>query len=163
MRCGATRARAWWRCAPTAWAASCRASSRLRRVDPPLGPHLRLDCRRMTEAVSRAAGKLEAALARFGLEAAVARARAVDVGASTGGFTQTLLRHGAAHVVAVDVGHGQLAPALRDDARVTSMEGVDWKRLTLAEAPGPFDFFTDAGSCFSAGTHPPCLGCAMSP
>ncbi|HEY2729074.1 MAG TPA: SAM-dependent methyltransferase [Polyangia bacterium] len=96
----------------------------------------------MTEAVSRAAGKLEAALARFGLEAAVARARAVDVGASTGGFTQTLLRHGAAHVVAVDVGHGQLAPALRDDTRVTSMEGVDWKRLTLAEAPGPFDFFT---------------------
>src|SRR5882672_615240 len=96
----------------------------------------------VTDTVSRAAGKLEAALARFGLAAAVARARAVDVGASTGGFTQTLLRHGAAHVVAVDVGHGQLAPALRDDARVTSMEGVDWKRLTLAEAPGPFDFFT---------------------
>ncbi|HVR01984.1 MAG TPA: SAM-dependent methyltransferase, partial [Polyangia bacterium] len=96
----------------------------------------------MTDAVSRAAGKLEAALARFGLEGAVARARAVDVGASTGGFTQTLLRHGAAHVVAVDVGHGQLAPGLRGDARVTSMEGVDWKRLTLAEAPGPFDFFT---------------------
>src|SRR5450432_1462200 len=95
-----------------------------------------------TDAVSRAAGKLEAALARFGLAAAVARARAVDVGASTGGFTQTLLRHGAAHVVAIDVGHGQLAPALRADARVTSMEGVDWKRLSLSEAPGPFDFFT---------------------
>src|SRR5450432_3888638 len=95
-----------------------------------------------TDAVSRAAGKLEAALARFGLAAAVARARAVDVGASTGGFTQTLLRHGAAHVVAIDVGHGQLAPALRADARVTSMEGVDWKRLSLNEAPGPFDFFT---------------------
>src|SRR5450432_218964 len=95
-----------------------------------------------TDAVSRAAGKLEAALARFGLAAAVARARAVDVGASTGGFTQTLLRHGAAHVVAVDVGHGQLVPELRADARVTSMEGVDWKRLSLTEAPGPFDFFT---------------------
>jgi putative N6-adenine-specific DNA methylase len=96
----------------------------------------------MTEAVSRAAGKLEAALARFGLAAAVARARAVDVGAGAGGFTQTLLRHGAAHVVAVDVGHGQLVPELRADARVTSMEGVDWKRLSLNEAPGPFDFFT---------------------
>jgi putative N6-adenine-specific DNA methylase len=92
--------------------------------------------------VSRAAGKLEAALERFGLGRAVGGARAVDVGASTGGFTETLLRHGAAHVVAVDVGHGQLAPALRADARVTSMEGVDWKRLSLHEAPGPFDFFT---------------------
>jgi putative N6-adenine-specific DNA methylase len=92
--------------------------------------------------VSRAAGKLEAALDRFGLARVVAGASAVDVGASTGGFTETLLRHGAAHVLAVDVGHGQLAPALRADARVTSMEGVDWKRLPLAEAPGPFDFFT---------------------
>jgi putative N6-adenine-specific DNA methylase len=96
----------------------------------------------MAKAVSRAAGKLEAALARFGLAPAVAGARAVDVGASTGGFTETLLRHGAAHVVAVDVGHGQLAAPLRADARVTSMEGVDWKRLSLNEAPGPFDFFS---------------------
>ena len=96
----------------------------------------------MAEAVSRAAGKLEAALTRFGLAPGLAGARAVDVGASTGGFTQTLLRHGAAHVFAVDVGHGQLAPELRADARVTSMEGVDWKRLSLNEAPGPFDFFT---------------------
>jgi putative N6-adenine-specific DNA methylase len=94
------------------------------------------------EAVSRAAGKLEAAVARFGLARAIGGARAVDVGASTGGFTQTLLAHGAAHVTAVDVGHDQLVPALRADARVTSMEGVDWKRLSLDEAPGPFDFFT---------------------
>jgi putative N6-adenine-specific DNA methylase len=92
--------------------------------------------------VSRAAGKLEAALARFGLGAAVEGARAVDVGASTGGFTETLLGHGAAHVVAVDVGHGQLHARLRADSRVTSLEGVDWKRLALREAPGPFDFFT---------------------
>jgi putative N6-adenine-specific DNA methylase len=96
----------------------------------------------MAEPVSRAAGKLEAALARFDLTGAVKGARAVDVGASTGGFTQTLLAHGAAHVTAVDVGHDQLVPALRADARVTSMEGVDWKRLSLNEAPGPFDFFT---------------------
>ncbi len=96
----------------------------------------------MAEAVSRAAGKLEAAVTRFGLARAIRGARAVDVGASTGGFTQTLLGHGAAHVVAIDVGHGQLVPALQKDARVTSMEGVDWKRLSLNEAPGPFDFFT---------------------
>src|SRR5262245_14346131 len=92
--------------------------------------------------VSRAAGKLEAALERFELGAAVRGARAVDVGASTGGFTETLLAHGAAHVTAVDVGHGQLVARLRDDVRVTSLEGVDWKRLSLHEATGPFDFFT---------------------
>jgi putative N6-adenine-specific DNA methylase len=96
----------------------------------------------MADAVSRAAGKLEAALSHFGLAAAVKGARAVDVGASTGGFTETLLRHGAAHVVAVDVGHGQLVAQLLHDPRVTSMEGMDWKRLSLNEAPGPFDFFT---------------------
>jgi len=93
-------------------------------------------------AVSRAGGKLEAALARFGLDAAVRGARAVDVGASTGGFTEALLAHGAASVLAVDVGHGQLHPSLRADSRVTSLEGVDWRKLPLNEAEGPFDFFT---------------------
>ena len=93
-------------------------------------------------AVSRAGGKLEAALARFDLDAAVRGARAVDVGASTGGFTEALLAHGAASVLAVDVGDGQLHSALRADARVTSLEGVDWRKLPLSEAEGPFDFFT---------------------
>src|SRR4051794_19120898 len=92
--------------------------------------------------VSRAAGKLEAALSLFDLGRAVRGASAVDVGASTGGFTQTLLAHGAREVLAVDVGHGQLAEPVRGDPRVTSLEGVDWKRLSLNEAPGPFDFFT---------------------
>src|SRR6478736_1359327 len=90
--------------------------------------------------VSRAGGKLEAALSRFGLD--VRGARAVDVGASTGGFTEALLAHGAASVLAVDVGHDQLHPSLRADARVTSLEGVDWRKLSLSEAEGPFDFFT---------------------
>ncbi|HEY4394706.1 MAG TPA: SAM-dependent methyltransferase [Polyangia bacterium] len=93
-------------------------------------------------AVSRAGGKLEAALARFGLDAAVRGARAVDVGASTGGFTEAMLARGAASVLAVDVGHDQLHASLRGDARVTSLEGVDWRKLSLGEAEGPFDFFT---------------------
>ena len=93
-------------------------------------------------AVSRAGGKLEAAFERFGLAAAVAGARAIDVGASTGGFTQALLAHGAHSVLAADVGHGQLHASLRADPRVTSLEGVDWRRLSLAVAEGPFDFFT---------------------
>jgi 23S rRNA (cytidine1920-2'-O)/16S rRNA (cytidine1409-2'-O)-methyltransferase len=83
--------------------------------------------------VSRGALKLAAALAAFGFdpEGRVA----LDVGASTGGFTDVLLRGGATHVFAVDVGHGQLHPLLAQDARVTSLEGQDARRLTDREIP----------------------------
>lgn len=86
--------------------------------------------------------KLEAAIDRFGLGPRLRGARAVDVGASTGGFTEAMLRHGAAHVTAVDVGHGQLHETLRHDARVENLEGANWKTLSLEVAPGPFDFFS---------------------
>src|SRR5262245_13380203 len=92
--------------------------------------------------VSRAAGNLEAAIERFGLADVIAGASAVDIGASTGGFTEALLARGARSVLAVDVGHGQLHESLRHDPRVTSLEGVDWRRLPLAVAEGPFDLFT---------------------
>ena len=92
--------------------------------------------------VGRAGLKLEAALDRFKLTEAVRGAHAVDVGASTGGFTQVLLDHGAADVWCVDSGRAQLHESLRDDRRITNLEGTDWKRLALSEAPGPFDFFT---------------------
>jgi putative N6-adenine-specific DNA methylase len=71
----------------------------------------------------------------------VAGARAIDVGAAVGGFTQALLGAGAKHVTAVDVGRGQLHPALRGDARVESHERTDLRRIPLAALPGPFDFF----------------------
>ena len=77
--------------------------------------------------VSRAAHKLVAALDAFGVSPA-GRA-CLDVGASTGGFTQVLLERGAAHVVAIDVGHGQLAPSIEGDARVTSIEGCNARDL----------------------------------
>jgi 23S rRNA (cytidine1920-2'-O)/16S rRNA (cytidine1409-2'-O)-methyltransferase len=78
--------------------------------------------------VSRGGLKLEAALKRFSVS--VTGRRALDAGASTGGFTDCLLQRGAAHVYAVDVGHGQLDPSLRDDARVTVLERTNVRTLT---------------------------------
>lgn len=83
--------------------------------------------------VSRGGLKLEAALDAFGF--APQGRVALDVGASTGGFTDVLLRRGASHVFAVDVGHGQLHPRLLGDARVTSLEGQDVRALTEREIP----------------------------
>jgi 23S rRNA (cytidine1920-2'-O)/16S rRNA (cytidine1409-2'-O)-methyltransferase len=78
--------------------------------------------------VSRGGLKLDAALGRFAIP--VAGRRALDAGASTGGFTDCLLQRGAAHVYAVDVGHGQLHPALRADGRVTVLERTNARGLT---------------------------------
>lgn len=87
--------------------------------------------------VSRGGLKLAHALDTFGV--AVAGREALDIGASTGGFTDVLLRRGAARVVALDVGHGQLDWRLRGDPRVTVVEGVNARYLSPADLPGPFD------------------------
>ncbi|MCI5076709.1 TlyA family RNA methyltransferase [Oricola sp.] len=84
--------------------------------------------------VSRAALKLKAALDRFDLT--LEGRIALDVGASTGGFTQVLLEGGAAHVTAIDVGHGQMAATVAADPRVTSIEGLNARDLTLAHLDG---------------------------
>lgn len=73
--------------------------------------------------VSRGGLKLDAALARCGVD--VAGRTCLDVGQSTGGFTDVLLRRGAAHVVGIDVGRGQLSPALAVDPRVTAIVGLN--------------------------------------
>ena len=86
--------------------------------------------------VGRGGLKLEAALDRFGVDPA--GLRCIDVGASTGGFTDCLLRRGAAYVCAVDSGRGQLHPSLLEDIRVTSVEGFNARMLT-AEEFGCFD------------------------
>lgn len=76
--------------------------------------------------VSRAAHKLMGALDAFGpLGLEVAGRRALDAGASTGGFTQVLLERGIGHVTAVDVGHGQMSPIIAADSRVTVVEGLN--------------------------------------
>ena len=88
--------------------------------------------------VSRGALKLEGALDHFGLS--TDRLIGIDIGASTGGFTQVLLRRGARKVYAVDVGHGQLAPEIAADPRVVSLEGQDARGLTRALIAEPPEF-----------------------
>jgi 23S rRNA (cytidine1920-2'-O)/16S rRNA (cytidine1409-2'-O)-methyltransferase len=83
--------------------------------------------------VSRGGEKLAGALADLGVSAA--GKRCLDVGASTGGFTDCLLQHGAAHVIALDVGYGQLDARLRSDARVTVVERVNAREMGAAQVP----------------------------
>ncbi len=78
--------------------------------------------------VSRSAQKLKHFLPQLPFD--VTGMCTLDIGASTGGFTEVLLEYGAAHVDAVDVGHDQLHPRLRDDARVHSFEGTDIRQFT---------------------------------
>ncbi len=87
--------------------------------------------------VGRGGDKLAAGLDRFGVDPT--GRTALDAGASTGGFTDCLLQAGAARVVAVDVGRGQLHPRLRDDGRVVVRERTDIRSLDVVAEGGPFD------------------------
>jgi 23S rRNA (cytidine1920-2'-O)/16S rRNA (cytidine1409-2'-O)-methyltransferase len=87
--------------------------------------------------VSRGGHKLEHALGYFSLD--VQGVTAIDLGASTGGFTDCLLQRGATKVYAVDVGHGQLAWKLRQDARVVVMEKTNARELNPERFPQPFE------------------------
>ena len=84
------------------------------------------------EYVSRAGLKLKGALDAFGSLEVLGKT-CLDVGASTGGFTDVLLRHGAARVVAIDVGHEQFAPELRNNPRVQSFEGINAREVSLEQ------------------------------
>ena len=86
--------------------------------------------------VSRGAYKLAAAIDTFPVK--IAGRAAIDVGSSTGGFTQVLLEAGAATVTAVDVGRDQLHPVLRNDKRVTVHEGTNIRDVAVADLGGPF-------------------------
>jgi 23S rRNA (cytidine1920-2'-O)/16S rRNA (cytidine1409-2'-O)-methyltransferase len=97
--------------------------------------------------VSRGGVKLAAALDHFGFDPG--HRVCLDVGASTGGFTEVLLARGARRVYAVDVGHGQLHPRLRDHADIVSIEGMDIRDLDPAQLSEPPDFVTVDASFIS--------------
>ena len=100
-----------------------------------------------TRFVSRGGEKLEKALDVF--EWQVTGLRCLDVGASTGGFTDCLLQRGAASVTAVDVGYGQLAWSLQNDPRVTVVDRTNFRIADLGELGVPFDFITVDASFIS--------------
>jgi len=99
--------------------------------------------------VGRAAYKLLGALEAFPIEPA--GRRCLDVGASTGGFTQVLLDRGADQIVALDVGHDQLASAIRDDPRVVERSGTNVRDADVEELGGPFDLVVADLSFISLG------------
>ncbi len=90
--------------------------------------------------VGRGGLKLEKAMETFSLD--LAGAAMMDIGASTGGFTDCALQHGAAKVFAVDVGYGQLAWKLRTDPRVVNMERTNIRNVTIADIGEPVDFIS---------------------
>ena len=123
--CGAVR---WL--SPKGWAVPRKAGE-----DLPEGCEIEITDDAELRWVSRAGLKLDAALARTGID--VAGFTCLDVGQSTGGFTDVLLARGAARVIGVDVGHGQLHPRLRSDPRVTAIEGVNARHLDARMLPTP--------------------------
>lgn len=108
--------------------------------------------------VSRAALKLIAGLDAFGIDPA--GQVALDLGASTGGFSQVLLARGAAEVWAVDVGHGQLAAELRDEPRLHLHEGLNVRDLTPDHVPAPALVVADLSFIPLATALPPALALA---
>ena len=118
---------------------ACEGSSRVALSKPSVSVaddvSLEIEASDLHRFVSRGGLKLDGAVMHVGLD--VAQLHCLDVGQSTGGFTDCLLQRGAAHVVGVDVGHDQLHARMRADVRVTCIEGVNAR--TLAQIGEPFD------------------------
>ena len=127
----------------------------LRKASDSIAPDARLEASDHPW-VSRGALKLVAALDHFGFDPG--GRVCLDVGASTGGFTEVLLARGARRVIAVDVGRGQLHARLRGDPRVTSLEEVDIRALDPARLAEPPDFATVDVSFISLKLVLPALG-----
>ncbi|MFC5521784.1 TlyA family RNA methyltransferase [Polaromonas jejuensis] len=102
--------------------------------------------------ISRGGLKLEGALKSTGLS--ISGLRCMDIGQSTGGFTDCLLQHGAVQVVGVDVGHGQLHPSLRSDPRVVCIEGVNARSMTAMDLVAGHAHEAGADDGFDADGEP---------
>jgi 23S rRNA (cytidine1920-2'-O)/16S rRNA (cytidine1409-2'-O)-methyltransferase len=113
------------------------AARRDRKPGDQLDPDATIQIDEREPYVSRGGHKLAAALDAFAIDPK--GKTALDVGASTGGFTDVLLQRGARHVYALDVGRGQLAESLRRDPRVTSLERINARTLTAATLAEPID------------------------
>jgi 23S rRNA (cytidine1920-2'-O)/16S rRNA (cytidine1409-2'-O)-methyltransferase len=111
--------------------------------------------------VSRGGHKLAGALDAFGYDPT--GRRALDAGASTGGFTDVLLRRGASHVVAVDVGYGQLAWSLRTDERVTVVDRTNVRSLSVEQVGTPVDLVVADLSFIPLGLVLPALIACSTP
>ncbi len=111
--------------------------------------------------VGRGGVKLAHALEAFGIDPTARRA--LDIGASTGGFTDVLLQRGAASVIALDVGHGQLDWRLRTDPRVMVREGVNARALTRGDVPHAVDLVTIDVAFISLGHLFPALPPFLAP
>ena len=133
-----------------------------RTAGQPIAAGQVLAVRDLPRFVSRAGGKLDGMLEHLGWD--VTGADALDVGASTGGFTDCLLQRGAARVIAVDVGYGQLDHRLREDPRVTVLERTNARALTADALPCAPDLIV-ADVSFISVRHilGPALACARSP
>ncbi|MGP0058274.1 MAG: TlyA family RNA methyltransferase [Beijerinckiaceae bacterium] len=112
----------------------------IRKASEPIGTEAQLEAEAPYPWVSRGGVKLAAALDAFSFDPQ--DRVCLDIGASTGGFTDVLLARGAAHVFAVDVGHGQLHGKLKDDPRVAAREGMDARKLTKSDFNRPISMIT---------------------
>ncbi|MFC0265394.1 TlyA family RNA methyltransferase [Alloscardovia macacae] len=126
---------------------------------------LQEDVRSSGKYVSRGAIKLVEALDIFSKDGlpSVTGTHCLDVGASTGGFTQVLLEAGAAHVLALDVGHGQLDPLIAHDPRVTDMSGVNVRAVEPGDLPYAPDLVVSDVSFISLTYVLPVLAAVMRP
>jgi 23S rRNA (cytidine1920-2'-O)/16S rRNA (cytidine1409-2'-O)-methyltransferase len=150
------------RAAASVLAGEVRLGSAGTRAEKPgqmVDPDVAVDLAERPAYVSRGGIKLANALDALGLD--VAGRRALDVGASTGGFTDALLQRGAEHVVAVDVAYGELAWSLRNDERVTVVERVNARSLTRDQLPYAPDLVVcDVSFISLTKVLPAVLGCA---
>ncbi|MES2308081.1 MAG: TlyA family RNA methyltransferase [Verrucomicrobiota bacterium] len=112
-------------------------NNRIDKASTSFDPETEIEVRGSEKYVGRGGLKLEGALETFSINPS--NLRCIDIGASTGGFTDCLLQNGAAHVVALDVGHGQLDWKIRSDPRVTVIEKCNARYLTEKDFSEKFD------------------------